>query len=212
MSFKCPLTQFPLGLDKEQVFDVWAKTYDWLLPSVFYQALHQRLLEYVELPQNPRVLDLGCGTGRLLSRLAEAIPQLAGTGLDFSTEMLDRARQHNRYGSRLTYVSGSAESLPFDAGEFDGVFSTVSFLHYPRPEAVFSEIQRVLKPGGRFHWVDAAPSRYGPDSVKISLTPGGVTLYGHSARDRLGRDAGLPVLQHQYLISSVLLTIFVNEQ
>ncbi|MDY6938255.1 MAG: class I SAM-dependent methyltransferase [Cyanobacteriota bacterium] len=202
--------KFPIELSKQQIFDLWALTYDWLFPSVFYQAVHQRLLEYVQLPPMPRILDLGCGTGRLLSRLAEEIPQLQGTGLDFSTEMLHQARERNRHGLRLNYTSGSAESLPFAPNEFDGVFCTISFLHYPRPEVVFAQIYRVLKPGGQFYWVDSTISEYGPDVLKLPVSPGGMTLYNRAARERLGRESGLAVLRHQYLIGSVLLTIFIK--
>uniref|UniRef100_A0A1D9G4F6 Methyltransferase domain-containing protein n=1 Tax=Moorena producens (strain JHB) TaxID=1454205 RepID=A0A1D9G4F6_MOOP1 len=56
---------------KEKFFDLWAPNYDILFTTVFYQALHKRLLEYVELTNQPNVLDLGCGTGRLLNRLAQ---------------------------------------------------------------------------------------------------------------------------------------------
>ncbi|MGD1950456.1 MAG: hypothetical protein ACFB14_12525 [Leptolyngbyaceae cyanobacterium] len=53
---------------KQQAFDRLALFYDCWLPSVFYQATHKRLLECAELPENANVLDIGCGTGRLLNR------------------------------------------------------------------------------------------------------------------------------------------------
>lgn len=84
--------------NKRQLFDRWAPLYDLLFPSVFYQAIHQRLLDYVDLPQQAHVLDIGCGTGRLLNRLATKYSDLQGTGLDFSAEMLRQARRTNRQG------------------------------------------------------------------------------------------------------------------
>ncbi|MGB3238549.1 MAG: methyltransferase domain-containing protein [Geitlerinemataceae cyanobacterium] len=197
-------------LSKEQFFDGWASTYDRLFPSVFYQALHQRLLEYVDLPESASVLDLGCGTGKLLDRLASHYPQLQGTGLDFSEKMLAIARSGIRYPARITYVQGRVESLPFDVGQFDAVFSTISFLHYPQPQAVLSEISRVLRPGGRFYLVDSVPSRCMGSTLSLPISEGGITLYGREARSTLGEAAGLTTIAHHYLIAPVVLTVFVK--
>jgi ubiquinone/menaquinone biosynthesis C-methylase UbiE len=197
-------------LSKEQFFNLWASTYDWVLPSVFYQALHQRLLEYLELPELARILDLGCGTGRLLDRLATHFPQLQGTGLDFSEKMLNQARSRNRYRDRIAYVQGRVESLPFEVGQFDAVFSTISFLHYPQPQTVLSEVSRVLRPGGRFYLVDAVPSRCMGSTLSLPISEGGITLYGREARSQLGETAGLTVAAHHYLIAPVLLTVFLK--
>lgn len=197
-------------LSKEQFFNGWASTYDWLFPSVFYQALHQRLLEYVDLPEFAHILDLGCGTGRLLDRLATHFPQLQGTGLDFSEKMLDRSRDRNRYPDRITYIRGSVESLPFDVGQFDAVFSTISFLHYPQPQTVLSEVSRVLRPGGRFYLVDSVPSRCMGSTLSLPISEGGITLYGREARSQLGETAGLTVAAHHYLMAPVLLTVFLK--
>lgn len=195
-------------LNKEQFFNIWASTYDWLFPSVFYQALHQRLLEYIEFPEFARVLDLGCGTGKLLDRLATHFPQLQGTGLDFSEKMLANARSRNRYPTRMTYVQGRVESLPFDVDHFDAVFSTISFLHYPQPQRVLEEVSRVLRPGGQFYLVDSVPSRCMGSTLSLPISEGGITLYGREARSHLGEGAGLTVTGHHHLIAPVLLTVF----
>ncbi len=122
--------------NKKLLFDRWAMSYDWLFPSVIYLAIHKRLLEYVDLPEQGNVLDLGCvdlpeqgnvldlgcGTGRLLERLATQFPNLRGTGLDLSSKMLQVARLSNRHHPRLIYVEGKAESLPFSEDQFDAVF------------------------------------------------------------------------------------------
>ena len=63
---------------KQTFFDLWAPSYDWLFPSIVYQAIHKRLLEYVDLSNSANVLDLGCGTGKLLHRLAVNFPTLQG--------------------------------------------------------------------------------------------------------------------------------------
>lgn len=193
--------------NKEKFFDLWAPNYDFLFLSVFYQAVHKRLLEYVNFPDRVDVLDLGCETGRLLDRLATQFPQMRGTGLDLSSEMLRQAREGNRHHPRLIYIQGNAEALPFADGQFDAVFNTLSFLHYPKPEQVFSEVSRVLHPGGQFYLVDPTASRQA-GTWRVPVSPGGIRIYSPEVREKLGIQAGLNCLGHYYLLGSVLLTIF----
>lgn len=196
---------------KQQLFDRWAPTYDWLFPSVFYQAIHKRLLDYVELPDQPHVLDLGCGTGRLLDRLATQFVELSGIGLDFSTKMIQQANQHNRYPSRLSYLQGNAESLPFADQLFDSVFNTISFLHYLEPQLVLTEVRRVLKPGGQFYLVDFT-TRWATKPQQIGISPhSNVWFYSPGVREQLGQQAGFNQVSHHYLLGPVLLTVFKKE-
>ncbi|HEY9650419.1 MAG TPA: class I SAM-dependent methyltransferase [Coleofasciculaceae cyanobacterium] len=192
---------------KEKLFDLWAPNYDFLLTTVFYQAVHKRLLSYIELPDSPSVLDLGCGTGRLLNRLATQFPTLRGIGLDLSSEMLRQARQRNQHRIRLIYKQGNAESLPFANGQFNAVFNTISFLHYPNPQQVFSEVSRVLARNGRFYLVDMMGKEWMVTNL-LSFSPAGIRLYTPQQRQQLGLEAGLECLGHHYLLGGILLTVF----
>ncbi len=87
--------------NRKQIFDRWVSSSDWTFPSFIYQAIHKRLLSYVELPSNANVLDLGSGTGRLLDGLANNFSEIRGTGLDLSIQILRVARQKNRHRPRL---------------------------------------------------------------------------------------------------------------
>jgi ubiquinone/menaquinone biosynthesis C-methylase UbiE len=189
---------------KEKFFDLWAPNYDFVLTTVFYQAIHKRLLEYVELPERPNVLDLGCGTGRLLNRLASKFPNLQGTGLDLSTQMLRQARQRNQHHPRLVFVRGYAESLPFANNQFDAVFNTISFLHYANPETVFAEVSRILCDRGKFYLVDWV----GTQSISSLLSKAKISFYNSQQRANLGENTGLKCLGHYYLLGAVLLTVF----
>ncbi len=195
--------------NKKKIFDLWAPSYDWIFPSVFYQTLHKRLLEYVDLPTKANVLDLGCGTGRLLERLASQFPELRGTGIDLSPEMLRVARQKNGHRPRLIYVEGKAESLPFADGQFDAVFNTISFLHYLEPQQVLHEVARVLAPGGRFYLVDTTVKKEAEIPLNLGSL-GKVRLYSPQQREYLGAAAGLLCASHHYLLGPVLLTIFAK--
>lgn len=193
--------------NKQKFFDRWAPNYDWLFTTIFYQAVHKRLLDYVELPENPNVLDLGCGTGRLLHRLATQLPTLQGTGLDLSSEMLRQARQRNQHRTRLIYTQGNAEAMPFAEGQFDAVFNTISFLHYPNPQQVFLEVSRVLSPGGRFYLVDYKGKNGNRASV-FPVSPNGIRFYSPQQREQFGQVAGLECIGHHHLLGPVLLSIF----
>ena len=75
------------------------------------------------------------------------------TGLDLSEEMLVRCRQNaesESVSSRVSYVHGDACAMPFEEATFDGVFANGGMHEWSDPTAVFNEIARVLRPGGRF--------------------------------------------------------------
>lgn len=196
-------------INKQKLFDRWAPHYDCLLTTVFYQAVHKRLVEYVELGPQPKVLDIGCGTGRLLHRLAIKFPTLEGTGLDLSTEMISQAQQTNQHTDSITYRQGNAEYLPFGDEQFDAVFNTISFLHYPNPQKVLSEISRVLRPNGSFYLADYTVAE-AIDTGYFPFFAGGLRFYSPKQREQLGMAADLEYLSHYYLLCPVMLTVFTK--
>jgi len=96
-----------------------------------------------------RMLDLGCGTGRLGIQLSESHPV---TGLDLSVAMLKEARR--RYGGRLNLVQGSAFHLPFADAAFGGAVSAFVLRNLDDLPAAFAELARVTAPGGGIALVD----------------------------------------------------------
>lgn len=191
---------------KQSLFDRWAPNYDCLLTTIFYQAVHKRLLEFAELPSECYVLDLGCGTGRLLHRLAVEFPNLRGVGFDLSGEMIRVAQRRNEHPERVFYTEGNVEFLPFGDGKFDAVFCTISFLHYPNPRGVCQEINRVLRPGGCFYLVDYTVRE---DFGSIDLVSvGKMRFYSRQKRELLATEVGWECLGHYYLLGAIMLTVF----
>ena len=95
-----------------------------------------------------RILDVGCGTGYLLARLAARVPQAeALAGIDAAPAMI-RAAQARAIDGRLRFVAGTAERLPWPAATFDLVVSTTSFDHWADQRAGLAQCARVLAPGG----------------------------------------------------------------
>ena len=91
-----------------------------------------------------RVLDVGCGTGRLAYALAERGAKV--WGVDSSPEMLAEARAGA--GRRAGFKLGRAEALPFRDGWFDRAVLRLA-VHLVDRAAAFPELARVLRPGGR---------------------------------------------------------------
>lgn len=195
---------------KQTLFDRWAGFYDWSLTSVFYQAVHRRLLESIELPSEsgqPHILDLGCGTGKLLNRIAEAKSTWTGLGVDLSPDMIAQAQRVNQAPERMQYQVGNAVALSQEEDCFDAVFNTITFLHYPEPERVLAEVKRVLKPGGRYYLADFAP-RWSetPEVLSQGMSP--IRFYSPAVREQLAAEAGLRVVEHVWLLGPVMLTSF----
>lgn len=95
-----------------------------------------------------RILDLGCGTGRLTLELAGHVPRGLVVGLDLSEGMLRVAAQAVR-GPGVQLVRGDGTRLPFDAA-FDAVFSTATLHWIGDHLQAFQTVFAALRPGGRF--------------------------------------------------------------
>jgi ubiquinone/menaquinone biosynthesis C-methylase UbiE len=198
-------------MNKTEFFNRWAPSYDWLLPSVFYQAVHVRLLDYVQLPPAATVLEMGCGTGKLLNRLAQSTPSLIGIGVDLSSGMIEQAKRKTPFGDRLQFIEANVTALPFDGAEFDAVFCSISFLHYPDPDRALREVARVLKPGGQFYLADFTPPHWATsETILRDVSPEGVRFYNAQAREALGERAGLSGDRHVYLLGPVMMSQFTR--
>jgi ubiquinone/menaquinone biosynthesis C-methylase UbiE len=99
-------------------------------------------------PAPQRILDVGCGTGYLLRRLAARCPQAVEfAGVDPAPAMIAAARAAGA-DARLRWLEGTAEELPFPDGSFDLAVSTTSFDHWGDQQAGLAQCARVLAPGG----------------------------------------------------------------
>ncbi len=104
-------------------------------------------------PDGARVLEVGCGPGRLSILLARRYG-LEVIGLDLDPAMVERARTNaarsaKQDGREPAFLVGDVASLAFPDRSFDLVVSTLSMHHWADPTAGLSEIGRVLRPGGR---------------------------------------------------------------
>jgi SAM-dependent methyltransferase len=103
------------------------------------------LSEAARIGLGSQVLEIGSGPGHVADLLVQAGAIV--TGVDFSPKMVEVAQR--KYPA-ITFRQADAEQLPFDAASFDSVVANFVVHHLARPEIVFREVYRVLKPGGRF--------------------------------------------------------------
>jgi ubiquinone/menaquinone biosynthesis C-methylase UbiE len=110
-------------------------------------------LGHVEIRGSDTILDIGCGGGKTVSRLAKMVPEGKVYGIDYSEDCVRMAIRVNRSNidtGRVEISHASVESLPFSDGMFDLVTAVETTYFWPDLVGNFSEVRRVLKPGGHF--------------------------------------------------------------
>lgn len=139
----------------------WARLYDLgttLLSFGRASALRRKTVELASIAPGERILDVGCGPGRL-AILAGTLAGAGGEvcGIDPAPEMIELARRKAaRAGVRVRFDVGVIETLLHPDGYFDVVLSSLMLHHLPDElkRRGLSEVRRVLRPAGRFVAVD----------------------------------------------------------
>lgn len=104
------------------------------------------------LPRAPRILDAGCGTGEITSRLAELFADAHVLGVDIIDDHLDLARsRYARLSPRLAFEHQSVFELRADDASFDLTVCRHVLQSIPHPDRVIAELKRVTRPGGYLH-------------------------------------------------------------
>ncbi len=118
-----------------------------------------------------RILDIGCGSGKLSLYLHETTGYEV-IGIDPGERSVTKAREKT---STLTFLVQSAEALTFPNSDFDCVVSLKAFHEIPHPHKALQEAHRVLRPGGRIFiidWVGGAPQTSSHGHANRYFTPG----------------------------------------
>jgi trans-aconitate 2-methyltransferase len=107
------------------------------------------VLDRLRLAGDERVLDAGCGSGRVTELLAQRVPDGSVVALDASDAMIDAARQRLApYGDRIEFVVADlGEPLPL-AEPVDAILSTATFHWVADHDALFANLAAVVRPGG----------------------------------------------------------------
>lgn len=196
----------------KQKFDNDAEFYDSSSNGKHAKKLYDNVIKNVKMFNCLKVLDVGCGTGTILSELSKN-DKITLAGVDLSEKMLNIAKK--TLNDKVELKIGDSEELPWKTNTFDAVICTDSFHHYPSPEKVLSEMARVLTPRG--HLIIADPWAISPVRQLMNLLlkfskQGDFRIYSESEISKLFMKCGFSVLSFSRVNhSSFITTAEVNK-
>jgi ubiquinone/menaquinone biosynthesis C-methylase UbiE len=162
------------------------------------RRVYRRIVALSGARPGDRVLDIGCNGGYLARLLAAAVtPGGQVAGIDPSAPAIAYATR--RAPANVTFTVGAAQDLGWPDGSFDVVASTLAVHHIPEPDraAAFSEMFRILRPGGHLLIADFRPSRghRGPHGMRHAQAVDLAAL-AEAAGFRIEAAGDLPMLRY----------------
>ena len=161
-----------------------------------------RLIEL--LPENARVLDLGCGPG--IPRTKELAKYFNVVGIDFSYNQIKQARKHV---PEAEFHRMDMTKMTFEPESFHGIFSSYAIIHVPKEQkaGLFADIYRILKPGGilvasigRSDWV----SEPGEEFMGVPMY---WSQFGAEKTEAMIKDTGFETIS-----SAIEISVFQGEE
>lgn len=192
----------------ESTFNIQAKTYDTDKNGKHARNLYQHIINTLSTLQFSNVLDVGCGTGEILSAIRKLYPTISLQGIDISQEMLKQAE--NKKIDNVKLYLGDAEHLSFENDKFDVLICTDSFHHYPNPKKAIEEFYRVLKKNGYLllaDFVKPFPVRQLMNIFVPFSNEGDVKIYSQSEILSFLKYGGFQDIQYQKINKSSYLAV-----
>ena len=172
--------------------DYFTKKYD-------MTATHSEVVEAAEQVPVGRALDIGCGGGNTLARMAERVTEGHLVGIDYAETSVEASRAFNAAlveRGRMEILHGSVEALPFADGHFDAVVTVESFYFWPSPEESLREVARVVREGGSFLLLAEICGRDDlPESTRAKVAEYQLTNPTPTEFEQLFRAAGFREVQ-----------------
>ncbi len=132
----------------------FSKIYDRVNPIFYSNEMRKIVVDMADLEHGDLVLEVGCGTGFTTEEIVNRVDEKNVVALDLTPEQMVKAI--NRF-SKVKFVRGDAENLPFKDNCFDAAISAGSIEYWPNPLKGIEEMVRVVKSGGKV--VILAPRR-----------------------------------------------------
>lgn len=148
------------------------------------------LVDFTDLPDGGRVLDVGSGTGSLASAIAEHKVRARVLGIDPSKEYVAYANSRNPFPDRVSFQVGDAQRLDFPDASFDAGLSLLVLNFIPDPKKALLEVRRITKAGGK---ISAAVWDYGA-GMRMLRTFWDAAVSIDAGAERLD-EKGMPLCQ-----------------
>ena len=134
----------------QKVADKYLENLGYPHTQVYMDYLDAAFRSHVRESDLADAAEICCGHGELLELFRSRVG--AGVGVDISPAMLEAARTKHRDAPHFLFVQGDATRLPLADGQFSGVFMLGVIHHVSDRQQLFSEVFRILRPGGRFYF------------------------------------------------------------
>lgn len=151
-------------------------------------------LETMQLSEEESVLEIGFGSGTFFPKIFDKAPLLNVSGIDYSSEMVNKAKQNNQSAvetNTLTLKMGNSDDMPFPSKTFDKVFCNMVVYFWDQPENHLSEVHRVLKTNGKFY----TGLRTRESMLQLPFVEHGFNLYEKEQWSNLLRENGFRVMR-----------------
>jgi len=171
-----------------------SKVYDTVNPFIWNEEMREEAIGMLDIDEDDRVLDVGCGTGFATEGLLERTENVHG--LDQSVHQMEKAWAKLGKHDPVQFARGDAERLPYQTDSFDVIWSSGSIEYWPHPVAALREFRRVVKPGGQVLVV-------GPNNPKSSIAQkvadAIMLFYDDEEADRMFSEAGYEEIEHRLM-------------
>ncbi len=125
------------------------------------ENLSRLIYNIVDIKEGSNVADVGCGFGGTINLMNQQYKNTCFVGLNIDPRQIAAAKERITAvnDNRIEFITGNACDLPFDDQSIDALTAVECIFHFPDRETFFSEVARVLKPGGKFAFSDFVPAK-----------------------------------------------------
>ncbi|MFF4716542.1 class I SAM-dependent methyltransferase [Streptomyces eurythermus] len=167
-------------------------------------SMVDHMIANLRLTGTEDLLDLGCGNGFILEHLRPHLAQGTITGLDIAPAVLEAARRRLQgTATPCTWIEGSADELSMlDEDSFDRVMANYMIHYVPDLDRCFTEVRRVMRPGGIFHLTTDRPDSmlemYDVHFTALKAMDAPRHLFKATPKGRLSLDNGTGILGRHF--------------
>ncbi len=125
------------------------------------ENLSRLIYSGVDIKEGYKLADVGCGFGGTIDLINKNFSGIDMVGLNIDPRQIEVAGKRVRAvnDNKIEFITGDACNLPFEDRSIDSLIAVECIFHFPDREKFFSEVSRVLKPGGKFCFSDFVPAK-----------------------------------------------------